>query len=169
MSGANRAPAAALRPALPGDVPMLAAIAEAAILELTGEDYDSDQQEAWAAAASDEEALETRLTEQLTLIATREGEPVGFVSLADNRLIDMLYVRPEAVGEGVASLLYDAIERLAGARGATSLTVDASDTALDFFSKRGFTPKQRNTVSLGGVWLSNTTLEKTLAPPDTTH
>lgn len=169
MSSANRPPSAALRPALPGDVPMLAAIAEAAILELTGEDYDSDQQEAWAAAASDEEALETRLTEQLTLIATRDGEPVGFISLADNRLIDMLYIRPEAVGEGVASLLYDAIERLAGARGAKSLTVDASDTALDFFSKRGFTPKQRNTVSLGGVWLGNTTLEKTLAPPDTTH
>lgn len=167
--GENRAPAAALRPALPGDVPMLAAIAEAAILELTGEDYDSDQQEAWAAAASDEEALATRLTEQLTLVATRGGELVGFISLADNQLIDMLYVRPEAAGEGVASLLYDAIERLAGARGAKSLTVDASDTALDFFSKRGFVPKQRNTVSRGGVWLGNTTLEKPLGPPETTH
>ncbi|WP_091441330.1 GNAT family N-acetyltransferase [Ancylobacter rudongensis] len=169
VSGANRPPTAALRPALPGDVPMLAAIAEAAILELTEEDYDSDQRDAWAAAASDEEALAARLTDQLTLVATRDGEVVGFIALADNRLIDMLYVRPEAVGEGVASLLYDAIERLAGARGATSLTVDASDTALDFFSKRGFAPKQRNTLSLGGVWLANTTMEKPLAAPETTH
>ncbi|WP_428029500.1 GNAT family N-acetyltransferase [Ancylobacter sp.] len=166
---AKKAPAAALRPALPGDVPMLAAIAEAAILELTGEDYDTDQQEAWAAVASDEEALAARLTDQLTLVATREGETVGFIALADNRLIDILYVRPEVAGEGIAALLYDAVERLAGARGATSLTVDASDTALDFFTKRGFTPKQRNTVSLGGVWLGNTTLEKTLAAPETTH
>lgn len=171
MSGeAERAPAAALRPALPGDVPLLAAIAEAAILELTGEDYDSDQQEAWAAAASDEEALAARLAGQLALVATRDGEPVGFIVLADNRLIDMLYVRPEVAGEGVAGLLYDAIERLAGARGATSLTVDASDTALDFFGKRGFTPKQRNTVSRGGVWLGNTTMEKLLAaPPGPVH
>ncbi len=169
MSAAARPPAAALRPALPGDLPVLAAIAEAAILELTGEDYDSDQQEAWAAAASDVEALAARLKDQLTLIATRDGEPVGFIALADNKLIDMLYVRPDVAGEGVGALLYDAIERLAGARGAKSLTVEASDTALDFFGKRGFTPKQRNTLSLGGVWLANTTMEKPLGAPDTTH
>lgn len=166
MSGANRPPAAALRPALPGDLPALAAIAEAAILELTGEDYDSDQQEAWAAAASDVEALAARLKDHLTLVATRDGEPVGFIALADNKLVDMLYVRPDVAGEGVGALLYDAIERLAGARGAKSLSVDASDTALDFFSKRGFTPKQRNTLSLGGVWLANTTMEKLLAAPE---
>lgn len=170
MSGeATRPPAAALRPALPGDVSVLAALAEAAILELTGEDYDNDQQEAWAAAASDVEALAARLKDHLTLVATRDGEPVGFIALADNKLVDMLYVRPDVAGEGVGALLYDAIERLAGARGAKSLTVDASDTALDFFSKRGFQPKQRNTLSLGGVWLANTTMEKLLAAPGTTH
>lgn len=167
MSGeARKAPPAALRPALPADVPVLAAITEAAILELTGEDYDADQQEAWAAAASDEEALAARLKDQLTLVATREGEPVGYVVLADNRLIDMLYVHPGVAGEGIGALLYDAVERLAGARGAKSLAVDASDTALDFFQKQGFVPKQRNTLSLGGVWLANTTMEKLLAAPE---
>ncbi|MBB3770094.1 putative acetyltransferase [Angulomicrobium tetraedrale] len=155
-------PAAALRPALPGDVPLLAAIAMTAILELTGEDYDERQQEAWADAFADEEALAERLADRLTLVATRAGEPVGFIALAENTIIDLLYIRPEVAGEGVATLLCVAIEKLATARGAKSLTVDASDTALAFFQARGYVARQRNTVQRGGEWLGNTTLEKKL-------
>ena len=39
---------AALRPFLPADTPMLAAIFVASIEELTGDDYSEAQQEAWA-------------------------------------------------------------------------------------------------------------------------
>lgn len=163
---AAKAPAAALRPFLPADTPVLAAIMREAIFALTGEDYDEDQQEAWAAAAEDEAALAARLGAALTLVATRAGEPVGFLALADNKVIDLLYVHPEVVGEGVGALLCDAAEKLATARGATSLTVDASDTALGFFQKRGFVPKSRNTVPRAGVWLGNTTMEKLLSAGD---
>lgn len=156
-------PKTGLRPALPGDTGLLAAIAQAAIFELTGEDYDANQQEAWAARFDDEEALAQRLAERLTLVAMRGGEVAGFIALADNRKIDLLYVHPSAAGEGIAALLCDAGEKLAAARGAKSLTVDASDTALGFFQKRGYVPLQRNTVTLGDVWLGNTTMEKTLA------
>jgi len=38
-----------------------------------------------------------------------------------------------------------------------------SDSAQDFFKKRGFVPLQRNTIQLGGEWLANTTMEKQLA------
>lgn len=158
----STAPAAALRPMLPADVPVLAAIAVAAIMELTGEDYDEDQQEAWAAGFDDEAALAERLAGRLTLVATRGGDPVGFIALADNRELDLLYVHPEVAGQGIGALLCDAIEKLAAARGAKSLTVDASDTALGFFQKRGYAPRHRNTVPRGGVWLGNTTMEKSL-------
>lgn len=165
----NRPPAASLRPALPADVPVLAAMVRASILELTGEDYDEDQQEAWAAAAGDEAALADRITGQLAIIATRGSEPVGLIVLTDNKLVDLLFVHPEAAGSGVGALLCDAIERLAAGRGAKNLTVDASDTALGFFQKRGYVARQRNTVPRGAVWLGNTTLEKTLDAPATTH
>ena len=49
------------------------------------------------------------------------------------------------------------------ARGAAKLSVDASDTARGFFEKRGYVAQQRNTVSVGGEWLANTTLQKQLA------
>ena len=75
----------------------------------------------------------------------------------------MLYVHPAAAGQGVAAMLIDAVEKLAGSRGAALLTVDASDTARGFFEKRGYVAQQRNTVMTGGEWLANTTLSKQLA------
>ena len=156
-------PKPALRPMLPSDTPMLAAIFVASIQELTGDDYSEAQQEAWAAAAEDEEAFGKRLAGQLTLIATIQNAPVGFASLKGPDHIDKLFVHPSVARQGVASMLVDALEKLAGARGAKTLTVDASDTAEPLFMKRGYIAMQRNTVTLNGEWLANTTMQKTLA------
>jgi putative acetyltransferase len=159
----NRTGAPALRPFLPADTPVLAAIFAAAIEELTGDDYSEAQQEAWAAVADDEEAFGKKLASALTLIATVQSAPVGFASLRGNDHIDMLYVHPGAAGQGIASMLLDALEKLATSRGAKSLTVDASDNAQSFFVKRGYVAKQRNSVTVNGEWLANTTMQKTLA------
>jgi len=156
-------PKPGLRPYLPADLPMLAAIFVASIEELTGDDYSEAQQEAWAASVEDEEAFGQKLAGQLTLIATIQSAPVGFASLRGADHIDMLYVHPSAAGHGVASMLVEALEKLAGARGAKHLAVDASDTAEPFFRKRGYIAMQRNTVTLNGEWLANTTMQKTLA------
>jgi len=155
-------PKPALRPFLAADTPILAAIFAASILELTGDDYSEAQQEAWAASAADEEAFGKRLAGQLTLIATLQNSPVGFASLKGADHIDMLYVHPSVVGQGVASILCDALEKLAGGRGTKSLIVDASDTAQEFFKERGYVAEQRNTVTVNGEWLANTTMQKTL-------
>lgn len=154
-------PKPGLRPFLPADVPVLAAIFAASIEELTGDDYSEAQQEAWMAAAEDEE-FGKRLASDLTLIATLEGSPVGFASLRGNDHIRMLYVHPAVSGQGIATMLVDALEKLAGGRGATSLSVDASDTAEGFFAKRGYTAQQRNSVTINDEWLANTTMKKTL-------
>jgi putative acetyltransferase len=156
-------PKPALRPFLAADTPVLAAIFVAAIEELAGEDYSEAQQEAWASVADDEEQFGKRLASELTLIATLQNSPVGFASLKGADHIDMLYVHPSAAGQGIASMLCDALEKLAGARGAKSLTVDASDNAQALFAKRGYVAKQRNTVTLNGEWLANTTMQKNLA------
>ncbi len=155
-------PKLAMRPFLPADVPLLAEIFRASIEELTGEDYSDAQREAWAALANDEAALGARMAGQLTLLGTMGGAPVGFASLKEPDEIDMLYVHPAAAGRGVGAMLIEALERLAAARGAKRLTADVSDSAHDFFKKRGFVPQQRNTVERGGEWLANTTMAKTL-------
>jgi putative acetyltransferase len=156
-------PKPALRPFLAEDTPILAAIFAASVEELTGDDYSETQQEAWASAVDDEEKFGQRLASELTLVATLQNSPVGFAALKGPDHIDMLYVHPSAVGQGVASMLCDALEKLAGGRGAKNLTVDASDNAMEFFLKRGYVAMQRNTVTVNGEWLANTTMQKALA------
>ena len=155
-------PKLAMRPMLPDDVPLLAEIFRAAIEELTADDYSEAQQEAWASAVGDEEEFGAKLASELTLVATFGGAAIGFASLADNTRIDMLYVHPAASGQGAGAMLCEALEKIAAARGSKELTVDASNSARGFFEKRGFSAQSRNTVSLGGEWLANTTMKKPL-------
>jgi putative acetyltransferase len=155
----------AMRPMLPADVPLLAEIFRASIEELARDDYSEAQQEAWASAADDEEAFGARLAGELTLVAAHSGAAIGFAALADNARIDMLYVHPAAAGQGAGAMLIDALEKLAAARGGKEISVDASDTARGFFERRGFVAKTRNTVTVGGEWLANTTMVKPLAAP----
>ena len=156
---------AALRPYLPADVPVLAAIFAASVEELTVEDYSAEQRAAWISVAEDEVEFAKRLASRLTLVATIEGSPVGFAALEGKELIDLLYVLPSAAGNGVGALLCDALEKLAAARGATKLTVDASDTAEPFFRRRGYVPQSRNTRMVSDEWLAMTTMTKEIAPP----
>ncbi len=137
MSGTAH-PTIAMRPMLPADVPLLAEIFRESIEELAADDYSESQREAWAATADDEAAFGERLAKQLTLVGTLEGSPVGFASLKAPDVIDMLYVHPAAGANGVATMLVNALEKLAAARGAGRLTADVSDAAVDFFAKRGF-------------------------------
>jgi putative acetyltransferase len=155
--------AIALRPFLPDDTQLLAAIFREAVLELTIDDYDEDQRDAWSAAADDEATFGEKLQAALTLVATLDGQAVGFISLKDNSEIDLLYIHPDAVGLGAARTLLDAIEKLAAARGANQLTSDVSDTARGFFEKFGYTAQSRNTVLMEDEWLSNTTMKKVFA------
>jgi putative acetyltransferase len=163
MMMARAHPKLALRPYLADDATMLAEIFRASVMELTAEDYTEAQQQAWASSADDATAFAKRLGNQLTLVASLEGSPISFASLAPGGKIDMLYVHPAAVGQGVAATLIDAIEKLAGARKTETLIVDASDTASGFFQKRGYVAQQRNTVTVGDEWLANTTMHKQLA------
>ncbi len=157
-----------LRPMLPADVPMLAAIFRASIEDLTADDYDEEQRTAWADMAADEAAFGQRLGGMLTLVATMAGAPAAFTSLKGNDRIAMLYVYPAVTGQGIGALLVDALEKLSRARGAKTLSVDASDTARGFFEKRGYKAQSRNSVPVNGEWLANTTLDLQLvgaSPP----
>ena len=150
----------ALRPMLPADGAVLAALFRASIEELTEDDYDARQREAWMASADDEAAFGARLGSGLTLVATVGGTPVGFITLKGSDHVEMLYVHPGAARKGVARQLTSAIEKLAGARGAKRLTADASDTAKPFFDAMGFEARHRETVALGEEWLGRTRMEK---------
>src|SRR5260370_24341014 len=142
---AQALPKPALRPFLAEDTPVVGAIFAASIEELTGDDYTDAQEEAWASVGDEEDQFGKRLASELTLIATLQNSPVGFAALKGADHIDMLYVHPGAAGQGVASVLVEALEKLARTRGANSLNVDASDNAAEFFQHRAYGANQRTT------------------------
>jgi putative acetyltransferase len=84
----------------------------------------------------------------------------------------MLFVDPEFARQGAGGALIEAVTKLAQARGAKRLTVDASDSARPLFERQGFTAERRNLVRVGDQWLANTTMAKALAgdsTPPTRH
>jgi len=157
-------PGVSLRPYLARDLARITALFCASIDALTAEDYDSDQRAAWAAAVDDEARFGADLERCVTLVAEAEGEIVSFIALKNNDTIEMLYTAPDFARRGIAAFLCQAIEMLAQGRKALALKVQASDSAYSFFEKRGFVPMQRNTVSLRGEWLANTSMRKELQP-----
>lgn len=155
-----------LRPMLPADLPALAELFRASILNLCQEDYSEEQMAAWAERA-EEQGFAKTLSEGLTLLALQNGQLAGFATLKGKDALAMLYVHPHFARQKIATTLVDALERLAGARGAAMMTVDASETAYELFVKRGYLAMQRNSVPIGDVWIANTTLVKKLDAPST--
>jgi len=160
MASFHAAPS--LRPFLPADAPRLAALFRESVETLAEDFYDEDQRAAWAARAKDETSFAAKLAQALTIVALVEKEVAGFATLEGNETIEMLYVHPDFSRQGVGATLLDALEKLAAARGTTTLEVEASDAARDFFAKRGFTAQSRNTVEIDGEWLGRTRMTKAL-------
>ncbi|MGO8739518.1 GNAT family N-acetyltransferase [Rhodoblastus sp.] len=153
----------ALRPALPADAPALAALFRASVEALAQEDYGEAQVAAWAARADDQAAFARKLAGELTIVALIGGEIAGFASLKGADCLDMVYVHPAFARRGVGTVLCAAMEKLAGARKAATLTADVSDCAQGFFAARKYAPQKRNMVFLGDEVLGNTTMTKKLA------
>ena len=120
--------AVSLRPYLPPDARRCAEIFRSSIDQLAADDYDEEQREAWASRADDEQAFGARLAQALTLLAVIDGAIAGFASLKGAEEIDMLFVDPEFARRGAGGALIEALTKLAQARGAKRLTVDASDS-----------------------------------------
>lgn len=155
-------PSYPLRPFLAADTAALQDLFAQSIEELTAEDYDEDQRLAWVSTAADAEAFAERLGSMVTLVIQIGGEYAGFASLKDDKTLEMLYVHPYHAGRGVGTTLADALERIAQGRGATEITVEASDTAVPFFEGRGYESTQRNMIPRDDQWLTNTTMKKLL-------
>ena len=80
---------------------------------------------------------------------------VAFIDLQRDGHIDRLFCAPEAVGRGVASRLYDAIETAARAQGIGRLFTEASELARRSFERKGFTVLERQEMILRGMPIHN--------------
>lgn len=127
-------------------------------------DYSPEQIEAWLPEPLGAGAVRERARDgRLVFVAIDEGgHVVGYVDLESDGHIDHLYCVPEAVGQGVASVLYDRLEQVAIAQGKQVLRVEASEASRRFFEKKGFTVRTRRDRELRGVYIHNYEMTKTI-------
>lgn len=99
----------------PGDAEKLCEIFVNAVFKVGLRDYTKRQVEVWARrkptpARFNERAMDGRLV----LVAINDQQdPIAYADLEPNGHIDHIYCRPDMTGKGVASALYDEIEKVA--------------------------------------------------------
>lgn len=124
--------------------------------------YTAEQQEAWASTPPDYQQWSARLAVKQPWLAMLDDRVAGFIELDSNGHIDCLYTHPDFQSQGVASILYEHLLRVAKARGLSRLYVEASIVAKPFFERRGFIVNEENKLKRKGVTIINFTMEKHL-------
>lgn len=147
----------------PTDAAAITHVFHASVHGLAKADYTPAQLNAWSPRLRDVRWYETRAKGREIWVAERDGDVVGFAELESDGHIDMVYVAPAAARRGVATALYEALEARARDTGLTRLFVEASETALPFFTRMGFGNAQRRDFLREGVALHNYAMEKRLA------
>ena len=146
-----------------GDAKATLAIFTNAITETATADYSPEQIEAWARPGKHESvAWHLALHKRNSFVATVNGEVAGFSDVDDHGYVDMLFVAPKHQRKGVAFLLLREAERRARETRATSLTVNASITALPFFERQGFVVEEKQENVRQGVMLVSYRMRKVL-------
>jgi putative acetyltransferase len=146
------------------DAKALAEIFHASVREAGLRDYTLEQVEAWSPSPPDPARYVQRGLEDRTFLVAvdDDDQPIAYGDLKADGHIDYLYCRPDVVGTGVASALYDDLEAAARQRGLVRLSVNASEAARRLFLRKGFSVVRRNDLLRMGVPIHNYSMEKAL-------
>jgi putative acetyltransferase len=131
-----------------------------AIREIASKDYSPAQVAAWAQA--DRQLWSQRRTSRPTWVADVDGKPVGFIDLESDGHIDMMYVDPDYLGQGVAKQLLQTVETEARASSLKRLYSEVSLTARSFFERNGFHVVEPETVFRNGEYFDRFKMAKEL-------
>ena len=156
-----------IRRYVPEDAAPLAKLYLRSVEQVGRRDYSARQVEAWASLAPTPERMHELGTDGRTrLVAVDESDrPVAFADLERDGHIHFLYCAPEMAGQGVASAIYDELERIARERGMNRLYSEASEAARRFFLKKGFVVTSTRRFEISGVHIHNYAVEKSLFTP----
>ena len=129
-----------VRPATPEDAEQIADAHVQSIRSVGAEYYEPDVIVVWGAPRGGERYRCGMKKGDPHFVAVSDGDILGFsvYHYREGRHRTGVYVRGEAVRNGVGSALFKAAEAEAIKRGATEIHVDASLAAVTFYKKHGF-------------------------------
>lgn len=125
-------------------------------------DYSPEQINAWTSSIKNTLRWANKLESQYFLVAELNNTIVGYASLENTDYLDLLYVHKDYQRQGIANMLYSAIEKEAINRKAKILNADVSETARRFFEKKGFLMITPQINLIKGVEIINYKMTKTL-------
>ena len=124
--------------------------------------YTPEQVRAWAPEMPEVDVWHDRLAKDDCFVAEMNGHLAGFMTFDASGYIDLAFVAPEFMGQGVAAALYQQIETVATSKRIEILTVHASLLARNFFLKQGWTILHQEETERAGVSLTRFAMEKKL-------
>lgn len=126
--------------------------------------YTDRQVLAWTALAPSAERLLALMADGRTRLVAEgaDGSPAGFADVTAIGHVTFFYCAPEAAGQGVADMLYKALEDAARRHSVHRLHTEASEVAKGFFERQGFTTLHRRELEAFGVAIHNYAMEKML-------
>lgn len=147
------------------DAAALVELFHASVHQVGALDYSPEQVAAWSPRPADPADFTRRVSDgRDVFVAVNEAdEPVAFIELEADGHIDCFYCHPDWVGKGVASSLYDHLERVAISRRLDHLYVEASEAARRLFSRKGYSVEHRRDFERNGVPIHNYRMVKSLA------
>ncbi len=151
-----------LRLATRNDIPVMMALFHSSIHEVAGADYDKAQCDAWAPDSGEPTNWEKRLTEQQVWVSETNGALSGLCTWAIDGYLDLIFVHPGHIRQGVATALYTKAENDLRTSGVRRIHTQASITAQPFFRRQGFRLMRHQIVHMRGVNLPNAVMEKYL-------
>ena len=96
-------------------------------------DYTLEQLDAWAPANPDVYRWQVSLNRNHTLVVEKDSQIIGFGDVGETGYLDRLYVHPDYLHQGIASLLVEQFEKYAKAKGISFMNTAASVTSRPFF------------------------------------
>lgn len=125
-------------------------------------DYDSHQIDVWKDSLNDVQRWHKIFLDQFVIVVLMNNTIIGFATLNNGNEIDLLYVHKDYQRIGVATMLYEEVEREAIRLNADKLNAKVSRTALAFFMKMGFITIKEQQVESCGIYLVNYVMTKKL-------
>jgi putative acetyltransferase len=147
-----------------GDAPAVADVYFRSVREGALADYSAAQVEAWTPERRAPGWFDRRAGDGRVFLVAVNGadEVVGYADLEADGHIDHMFCRPDVIGHGVGSLLYDTLEQMARSAAIDRLYVEASVAARRLFARKGFVVLHRQDLVVRGVEMHNYVMEKHL-------
>lgn len=130
-----------IRQATEGDAPDACEVIRCSILECCGDDHGGNAKvlEGWLRNKTPEFLREIILAPKaFSVVASVDGEIVGFGSVLEAREVTLCYVTPSVRFKRVGKAVLAALERHAVSAGADALRLESTRTAKPFYLRNGF-------------------------------